>query len=48
VLDGQHAWLEDGALTLRERHQAALKPESVEPANPDPVPIPKVRPIGTH
>jgi alkylation response protein AidB-like acyl-CoA dehydrogenase len=48
VLDGQHAWLEEGALTLRERHQAALKPESVDPSNPDPVPVPKVRPVGTH
>ncbi len=48
VLDGQHAWLEEGALTLRERHLQALKPESVEPSNPDPVPVPKVRPVGTH
>ena len=40
--------LEEGALTLHERHQAAMKPEAVEPANPDPVPVPKVRPVGTH
>ena len=45
VLDGQHAWLEEGALTLRERGEAELKPE---PAEPEPVAIPKVRPIGTH
>lgn len=45
VLDGKHAWLEEGALTLRERGEAALKPE---PAEPEPVAIPKVRPIGTH
>jgi hypothetical protein len=48
VLDGQHAWLEEGALTMHERHQAAMKPEAVEPSNPDPVPVPKVRPVGTH
>ena len=48
VLDGQHAWLEEGALGLSERAKAAMKPESVEPANPDPVPVPKVRPVGTH
>ncbi|HET9210285.1 MAG TPA: acyl-CoA dehydrogenase family protein [Thermoanaerobaculia bacterium] len=45
VLDGKHAWLEEGALTLRERGEAELKPE---PAEPEPVAIPKVRPIGTH
>ncbi|HEY3570876.1 MAG TPA: acyl-CoA dehydrogenase family protein [Thermoanaerobaculia bacterium] len=45
VLDGQHAWLEEGALTLRERGETQLKPE---PAEPEPVAIPKVRPIGTH
>jgi alkylation response protein AidB-like acyl-CoA dehydrogenase len=48
VLDGQHAWLEEGALSLSERNLQAMKPESVEPANPDPVPVPKVRPVGTH
>lgn len=48
VLDGKHAWLEEGALTLSDRAKAAMKPESVEPANPDPVPVPKVRPVGTH
>jgi alkylation response protein AidB-like acyl-CoA dehydrogenase len=48
VLDGKHAWLEEGALGLSERAKAAMKPEAVEAANPDPLPIPKVRPIGTH
>ncbi|HEY4594245.1 MAG TPA: acyl-CoA dehydrogenase family protein [Thermoanaerobaculia bacterium] len=45
VLDGQHAWLEEGALSLRERGEAELKPEASEP---EPMAIPKVRPIGTH
>src|SRR3954447_1351010 len=31
VLDGQHAWLEEGALSLRERGEAELKPEASEP-----------------
>jgi alkylation response protein AidB-like acyl-CoA dehydrogenase len=50
VLDGEHAWLESGILSLEDRAQAqaSLKPESVQPAKPDPAPIPKVRPIGTH
>jgi alkylation response protein AidB-like acyl-CoA dehydrogenase len=50
VLDGQHAWLEQGTLSMadREQSQASLKPESVKPSQPDPAPIPKVRPIGTH
>ena len=50
VLDGKHAWLEEGILGLSERPQAeaSLKPEAVQPSNPDPVPVPKVRPIGTH
>jgi alkylation response protein AidB-like acyl-CoA dehydrogenase len=48
VLDGQHAWLEEGALPLSDRAKAAMKPEAVEPSNPDPAPVPKVRPVGTH
>jgi alkylation response protein AidB-like acyl-CoA dehydrogenase len=47
VLDGKHAWLEEGALGLQARAQA-LKPRAVDPAEPDPVPVPKVRPVGTH
>jgi alkylation response protein AidB-like acyl-CoA dehydrogenase len=47
VLDGKHAWIESGILNLGARAEA-LKPQSVEPANPDPVPVPKVRPVGTH
>ncbi|MFL6233498.1 MAG: acyl-CoA dehydrogenase family protein [Thermoanaerobaculia bacterium] len=48
VLDGKHAWLEEGALPLSDRAKAAMKPVAVEPSNPDPVPVPKVRPVGTH
>jgi alkylation response protein AidB-like acyl-CoA dehydrogenase len=48
VLDGKHAWLEEGALTMHERHQAAMKPTAVDPSQPDPAPVPKVRPVGTH
>ncbi|MEA2601403.1 MAG: hypothetical protein QOF89_2395 [Acidobacteriota bacterium] len=47
VLDGKHAWLEEGALGLQARAEA-LKPRAVEPSEPDPVPVPKVRPVGTH
>ncbi len=47
VLDGKHAWLEEGALGLEARAQA-LKPQAVEPSQPDPVPVPKARPVGTH
>jgi alkylation response protein AidB-like acyl-CoA dehydrogenase len=48
VLDGKHAWLEEGALGLDERAKAAMKPEAVVPSQPDPAPVPKVRPVGTH
>jgi alkylation response protein AidB-like acyl-CoA dehydrogenase len=48
VLDGQHAWLEEGALALSDRAKATMKPEAVDPSNPDPAPVPKVRPVGTH
>jgi len=50
VLDGKHAWIEQGILSLEDRAHAQvnLKPEPVKPSQPDPAPIPKVRPIGTH
>jgi alkylation response protein AidB-like acyl-CoA dehydrogenase len=47
VLDGKHAWLEEGALGLQARAEA-LKPQAVDASEPDPVPVPKVRPVGTH
>jgi alkylation response protein AidB-like acyl-CoA dehydrogenase len=53
VLDGKHAWLEEGSLGL-DRPAESLKPaaESLKPETSfgpqDPVPVPKVRPIGTH
>ncbi|HSG41160.1 MAG TPA: acyl-CoA dehydrogenase family protein, partial [Thermoanaerobaculia bacterium] len=47
VLDGKHAWIETGILNLGARAEA-LKPKAVEPSKPDPVPVPKVRPVGTH
>ena len=47
VLDGKHAWLEEGALGLEARAKA-LKPVPVEPGEPDPVPVPKVRPVTAH
>jgi hypothetical protein len=47
VLDGKHAWLEQGILTLEERHTASLKPETHFGAA-DPVPVPKARPVGTN
>jgi alkylation response protein AidB-like acyl-CoA dehydrogenase len=47
VLDGQHAWLEEGALGLQARAEA-LKPETVGGGKTEPVPVPKVRPVGTH
>jgi alkylation response protein AidB-like acyl-CoA dehydrogenase len=51
VLDGKHAWIEEGILKLGERPQMeakSLKPTAVDPAHPDPAPVPKVRPVGTH
>jgi alkylation response protein AidB-like acyl-CoA dehydrogenase len=48
VLDGKHAWLEEGILNLEERAQADLKPENVGGGKAEPVPVPKVRPVGTH
>ncbi|MDP9121371.1 MAG: acyl-CoA dehydrogenase family protein [Acidobacteriota bacterium] len=46
VLEGQHAWLEEGTLKLAPK-AASLKPETVSGVR-DPEPIPKVRPISTH
>jgi hypothetical protein len=49
VLDGKHAWMEDGILTLSDRQVGSLKPEpAVAGAPADPAPRPRVRPVGTH
>ena len=50
VLDGKHAWLEEGILGLEDRGVSSLemKPEAVGGGKPEPVPVPKVRPVGTH
>src|SRR5436305_2282574 len=43
VLDGKHAWIEEGILKLSERPQMeakTLKPTAVDPAHPDPAPVP--------
>jgi alkylation response protein AidB-like acyl-CoA dehydrogenase len=50
VLDGKHAWVEEGILTLEDRNvsERDLKPEAVGGGKVDPVPVPKVRPVGTH
>lgn len=50
VLDGKHAWIEDGIINLSERPVTAgsLKPAPVAGAPADPAPRPKVRPVGTH
>jgi alkylation response protein AidB-like acyl-CoA dehydrogenase len=51
VLEGKHAWLEDGILKLSDRPQTAgsLKPQpAVAGAPADPAPRPRVRPVGTH
>jgi alkylation response protein AidB-like acyl-CoA dehydrogenase len=51
VLEGRHAWLEDGILKLSDRPQTAgsLKPEpAIAGAPADPAPRPRVRPVGTH
>jgi alkylation response protein AidB-like acyl-CoA dehydrogenase len=47
VLDGRHAWLETGILTLEDRKAAQLKPEGVFGVD-DPAPVPKARPVGTN
>ncbi len=49
VLDGRHAWMETGILTLEDRKAANLKPEGVFGME-DPVSVPKAkaRPVGTN
>ncbi|HEX7183852.1 MAG TPA: acyl-CoA dehydrogenase family protein [Thermoanaerobaculia bacterium] len=47
VLDGRHAWLEQGILSLEEKRIASLRPDGVF-GEPDPAPVPKVRPVGTN
>jgi len=47
VLDGKHAWLEEGILGLEAR-ATDLKPETVAGGKIEPLPMPKVRPVGTH
>ncbi|MEO6195018.1 MAG: acyl-CoA dehydrogenase family protein [Thermoanaerobaculia bacterium] len=48
VLDGKHAWLEEGIQGLNAHAKAEMKPRAVEPLQPDPAPVPKARPVGTH
>jgi hypothetical protein len=45
VLEGKHAWLETGILTLEDRKIGNLKPESPF-GKADPAPVPKARPVG--
>jgi hypothetical protein len=45
VLDGKHAWLEKGILTLEDRRAARLQPESPF-GEAEPVPVAKARPVG--
>ena len=47
VLEGKHAWLEAGTLSLEDRRVRSLKPEGVFD-QPDPKPVPKARPVGTN
>ncbi len=44
VLDGQHAWLEEGIQRVDDK---SLKPTG-QYGVADPAPVPKVRPVGTH
>ncbi len=48
VLEGKHAWLEEGAMGLDNHAKAEMKPRAVEASTPDPAPVPKARPVGTH
>ncbi|HEX7200848.1 MAG TPA: acyl-CoA dehydrogenase family protein [Dongiaceae bacterium] len=49
VLDGRHAWLEQGIQALEERRVGAIEPAPAEgPAMADPAPVPRARPVGTH
>ena len=49
VLEGKHAWLEEGILSLAERkvRERDLKPEP-RFGVADPAPVPKARPVGTN
>ncbi|HEV7508389.1 MAG TPA: acyl-CoA dehydrogenase, partial [Thermoanaerobaculia bacterium] len=48
VLDGKHAWLEEGALGLDARKEAH-KPMVAETSTTlEPAPVPKAKPVGTH
>ena len=46
VLEGKHAWLESGILTLAERQAARLQPEGPF-GTPEPAPVAKARPVAT-
>jgi len=49
VLDGRHAWIEQGIQSLGERKVGSLKPVPAEgPAMADPPAVPRARPVGTH
>jgi alkylation response protein AidB-like acyl-CoA dehydrogenase len=48
VLEGKHAWLEEGAMGLDNHAKVEMKPQAVEASTPDPAPVPKARPVGTH
>ncbi|MFI5269340.1 MAG: acyl-CoA dehydrogenase family protein, partial [Chloroflexota bacterium] len=48
VLDGKHAWLEEGALGLDARKEAHQPLPAEKASQPEPVPVPKVRAAGTH
>jgi alkylation response protein AidB-like acyl-CoA dehydrogenase len=49
VLDGRHAWIEQGIQSLGERKVGSLEPVPAEgPAMADPPPVPRARPVGTH
>jgi alkylation response protein AidB-like acyl-CoA dehydrogenase len=49
VLEGKHAWLETGILSMEERRVARRKAEGVfEQPEPAPKPVAKVRPVGTN
>ncbi len=45
VLDGKHAWLEEGILGLEDQAKG-VKP--AEAGTPEPVPVPRERPVGTR
>ncbi len=47
VLDGKHAWLEEGTMGVAAQAKE-LKPEAVVGGKAEPVPMPKARPVGTR